>query len=269
MKVIKKSTIIQTSLLTATLLLNSGCFFGYFGDQIVPSSKQEPTITVNKTIPEPIHIVRATPIPIITKSIPVTQRETVVYNPLKSINEPVLECSDDINAQNNCNKGLIQKTELKGENRSSSGGEIHKLRTIQGKAITVIEKSNGFLFPEYANKTIILEMFGKKCSHCIKEMPILNKIRKKYRGKVEVIAIQVEDKMSPSEAKNLVRRHKIHYPIIPGDSATNLQYNIQTTYGWTGILPFTMVIKDGVTEFTYPGEFSYRELNKNLRSIIR
>jgi len=270
MKVIKKSTIIQASLLTATLFLNSGCFFGYFGDQIVPS-KQEPVVAVNKTIPpEPTQVTRTTPIPIITKSIPVvTQRETVVYNPLKSISEPVLECSDDINAQNNCNKGLIKKTEIEVKSKSSSGGEVHKLRTIQGKAITVIEKSNGFLFPEYANKTIILEMFGKKCSHCIKEMPILNKIRKKYRGKVEVIAIQVEDKMSPSEAKNLIRRHKIHYPIIPGNRATNLQYNIQTTYGWTGILPFTMVIKDGVTEFTYPGEFSYRELNKNLRSIIR
>lgn len=268
MRIIKKSTIIQASLLTATLLLNSGCFFGYFSDQIVPS-KQESTTTIANSVHQPIHVTRTIPEPVITKSIPVQTREMVRYNPIQSIAEPILECSDDINAVNNCDKGLIPTAELQPAKQTSSGGEVHKLRSIQGKTVTIIEKSNGFVFPEYANKTVILEMFGKKCPHCIKEMPILNKLRSKYRGNVEIIAIQVEDKMSPSEAKKLIRRHKIHYPIIPGDRATNLQYNIQSTYGWTGILPFTMVIQNGVTEFTYPGEFSYNEINRDLRSIIK
>ena len=273
MKTIKKSTIIQASLLTATLLLNSGCFFGYFGDQIVPT-QQEPMVSVTRSIPAAVEVARSIPTPIITKSIPTprvaeTIRETRVYNPINTTQAPILECSDDINAENNCDKGLIQQTELQPKSQNSIGGEVHRLRSIQGKEITIVERSNGFIFPQYPNKTVILEMFGKKCPHCTKEMPILNRIRNKYKGNVEVIAIQVEDKMSPSEAKNLIRRHNIRYPIIPGDTATNLQYNIQTTYGWTGILPFTLVIKDGVNEFTYPGEVSYNELNRDIRSIIR
>jgi thiol-disulfide isomerase/thioredoxin len=271
MKVVKKSIIIQASLLTATLLLNSGCFFDYFGDQLVPTQK-EPTVTVNQTVTQPVQVSRTIPEPpVITKvAPPQTIRESVQYNPIqRSMEAPVLECTDDVNAENNCNKGLIQKTELKQTSQSSAGNEVHKLQSIQGKNITIVERPNGFIFPQYPNKTIVLEMFGKKCPHCIKEMPILNRIRNKYKGNVEVIAIQVEDKMSSSEAKSLIRRHNIHYPIIPGDTATNLQYNIQSIYGWTGILPFTLVIKDGVNEFTYPGAVSYNELNKDIQSLQR
>jgi len=286
MKIVKKSTIIQASILTTTLLLNSGCFFGYFGDQIVPS-KQKPVETVTtivpepiqqqvimaETIPTPIEVRRAVPTPMVTKVMPhVVVKETTVKKyipPVRTLPEPVLECSDDINAENNCDKGLIEETDLQPKNQNSLGGEVHKLRSIQGQSITIIEKRNGFIFPQYPNKIVIIEMFGKKCPHCMKEMPILNRVRNKYKGKIEIIAIQVEDKMSPAEAKHLIRKLNIHYPIIPGDTATNLQYNIQNTYGWTGILPFTLVIKDGINEFTYPGEVSYNQLNKDIRSILR
>jgi len=179
------------------------------------------------------------------------------------------ECTDDINTISDCNKGRIQPEELKSKRQAAStGGEVYKLKSIQGQPITIIERSNGFLFPQYPNKIIILEMFGKNCSYCIREMPTINKLHRTYRKNLEVIAIQVEGQMSPNEAKSLLRRHKIHYPIIPGDTATNLQYSIQTTYGWTGLLPFTMVIKNGVTEFTYPGSVSYSEINNDIRSIL-
>jgi len=279
MKIIRKSTIIQASILTTTLFFNSGCFFGYFGDQIVPT-KQEPTVLVSRTIPEPVQVTRiihepvqvtrTIPTPVmVTETIPQVHRETRRYTPMRSVVEPVLECTDDITAENNCDKGLIEETELQPKQQSSSGGEVHNLRSVQGQSVKIIERPNGFIFPQYPNKVVIIEMFGKKCPHCVKEMPVLNRLRKKYRGNLEVIAIQVEDKMSPREAKNLIRKYNIHYPIIPGDTATNLQYNIQSTYGWTGILPFTLVIKNGVNEFTYPGEVSYKELDRDIRSIIR
>jgi thiol-disulfide isomerase/thioredoxin len=236
-----KNRIIQTSILTAVLLTNTGCFFGYFENPLVPVEKPLQNRTFSQTNSAPVKVVFSSP-------------------------TPNIECTNE--SSSHCNKPPIQADELKPKIQTSTGGEVHKLRSIQGKNITVVERSNGFIFPQYKNKVIILEMFGKKCPHCIKGITSLNKLRSKYRGKVEIIAVQVEDKMSSSEAKSLIRRHKIHYPLIPGDTATNLQYNIQNTYGWTGILPFTMVIKNGVTEFTYPGTVSYNELNKDIRSIV-
>lgn len=236
-----KNKMIQTSILTTVLLTHTGCFFGYFENPLVPIEKPQITYTQPNT----------------------TQAVQVVF----TSPAPIVECTDDVNSP--CNKAPVQANELKPKIQTTTGGEVHKLRSIQGKPITIVERSNGFIFPQYKNKIVILEMFGKKCNHCIKEMPTLNRLRSQYRGKVEIIAVQVEERMSAAEAKSLIRRHNIHYPLIAGETATNLQYNIQNTYGWTGILPFTMIIKNGVTEFIYPGAVSYNEINSDLRSVIR
>ena len=237
-----KNRIVKISILLTIMFTHTGCFFGYFENPFVSAEKP------NKMT--------------------YTQPNRQIVNVNFNAPPPTVECAD--NSSSACNKAPIAATELKPKLHTSTGdGEIHKLRSIQGEPITIIERSNGFIFPNHQNKIIILEMFGKKCAHCIKEMPILNSLRSKYGGKVEIFAVQVEDKMSASEAKRLIRRHKIRYPLISGESATNLQYNIQNTYGWTGILPFTMVIKNGVTEFTYPGEVSYNRLNNDIKSILR
>lgn len=236
-----KSKIIKISILTTVSFTHTGCFFGYFKNPLVPIEKPRTTYTQPNT----------------------TQAVQVTFN----TPPPVVECTDDLNSA--CNKAPVQANELKPKVKTSRGGEVHKLRSIQGKPITVIERPNGFIFPQYKNKIVILKMFGKRCPHCIKEIPTFNKLRKRYGGKVEIIAVQVEDRMSSAESSSLIRRHHIHYPLIAGETATNLQYNIQNTYGWTGILPFTMIIKNGVTEFTYPGTVSYAQISRDLGSVIK
>ncbi|CAA6826504.1 MAG: Unknown protein [uncultured Sulfurovum sp.] len=231
----------QVSILTTTLLLNTGCFGIFGGEELTPAQNTK----VSQVMP--------------TSTVP---------NPSLTTIAP--ECSDDLNANNSCNKGLIKTQELKPKKMvTQTGGEVHKLKSIQGQNITIVERSNGYLFPEFKNKIVILEMFGKNCSHCIKEMPIMHKLHQQYRNKLEIVALQVEGKMSPMQANALIRRHKITYPIISGDTATNLQYHVQKTYGWTGVLPFIMLIKDGVTEASYRGQVTYNEINNDIRTLLQ
>ena len=231
----KKNTLIKLSILSTILLFNSGCVSKLFKDT-----------------PKVIKTQKVTPIPNITTP---------------NFENIATECSDDINKVSACNKGLVKATELKPKVVTQIG-EIHKLKSFQGEDITIVERKNGYIFPQFKNKTVILEMFGKNCSHCIKEISIMNSLRHRYRNKLEIIAIQVEEEMSPFQAKAFIRRHHIKYPVISGETATNLQYNVQNTYGWTGILPFIMVIKNGVTEFSYRGEVSNKELNRDIKSIL-
>jgi len=239
----KKITIVQKSILTATLFLNSGCFFGYLDTPTVKVQKEPTPKTqiIKQTIQQP-KILAPTTVPI--------------------------ECTDDINSPNSCQKKLIKAKDLRPKKITIQGGEVHKLRSIQGKSIIVVERKNGFIFPQYKNKVVILQIFGKNCSHCIKEIPIMGKLYRKYRKNLEIVALQVENKMTKREAKRLLQKHHIKYSIVPGDDATNLQYNIQSTYGWTGVLPYTLVIKNGVTEFTYPGEVAYNEINNDIQSLL-
>lgn len=236
---IAKIGLTHIALLTMVLFLNTGCSFGLFGDT--------PAV---QPVPQKTTAINAAPNP-----------STMVIAP---------ECSDEVSSNSACNKELIKKQELKPKKLvTQTGGEVHKLRSIQGQPITIVERSNGYVFPELKGKIVLLEMFGKNCSHCIKEMPILNKLRQKYRGRLEIVALQVEAQMSTMQANAMLKRHRISYPVISGDTATNLQYHVQDTFGWTGVLPFMMLIKDGVTEYTYQGEITYNELNSNIRSLIQ
>jgi len=270
---ITKIGFIKISLLTTTMFLNTGCLFGLFEDE--PKTQYiEPTTSTQKiySAPESTVIQRTTyEEPTSFEQQTSVQKATSYEQPtsvhaLSPATKIPTECTDEPNNLNGCQKKLISPKEVKIKKRN---GAVHRLRSIQGKNITIIERPTGYLFPQFKNKIVILEMFGKNCSHCIKEMPVMNKLRRKYRHNLEIVALQVEGRMSKRQANRLLRRHRIHYPIIPGQTATELQYQVQTTYGWTGILPFIMVIKDGVTEFTYRGEVNYNRINKDIRSLLR
>lgn len=254
----KKNLLIKATLFTGILFLNSGCFFGMFGEE--PKPKVTTPTLVQKTSN------------IQTRNIQTTTQSNILKASsnltIPDFNNITTECTDNEGADNGCHKKLISPTELPVHETTATNNKRHELRSFQGKKITVVARSNGYLFPKFGDKIVILEMFGKNCPHCIKEIPTMNRLRKRYRNNLEIVAIEVDGKLSARSAKSFIRRHRIHYPLIPGDSARNLQYHIQTTFEWTGILPFMMVIKDGVTEFTYKGEVSYRRINKDIRSLL-
>ncbi|KIM02971.1 MAG: hypothetical protein KU29_13180 [Sulfurovum sp. FS06-10] len=150
---------------------------------------------------------------------------------------------------------------------SASQSNQHQLRTIQGETITIIENGNGFIFPQYRDKIVLLQIFGKTCEYCFEEIPIINQIENHYAGKVKVIAIQGQDRMNPSEISTLTNQYQMNYPIIEGDDATNLLAFISRTYNWTGVLPYMLLIKDGVTEFSFSAGTQYQEFQESIDSL--
>lgn len=246
--------LLQSTLFTAMLFTQTGCFFGLFNEEPAAQSliQVTPTIQTSNTIEikTPLAIEKTTP------SISSTSQT------------PYVECTDEVDS--GCQKELIKPEELAPQKSLTQvNNAIHNLKSIQGHKITIEERSTGYFFPEFQNRIVVLEMFGKNCSHCIREMPTMRKLKRRYRNHIEIVALQVEGKMSKREARRLIKRHKITYPIIPGESAKALQFHVQSTFGWTGILPFIMVIKDGVTEFTYRGEVSYNRINKDILSLLK
>ena len=176
-------------------------------------------------------------------------------------------CSDDV--VSGCDRGSIDKSQLSSNyTEESFGGTVHSFKSVQGSPIQIGERKNGFTFPTHPGKVIILEMFGQTCPHCIKEIPTLKKLKSRYGSKLEVIAIHSQGVMGKSAAKRFIGRHRVNYPIVDSNNATDLQYFIQNTYGWTGVLPFTMVVKDGVTQGSVSGEASYKELNEIINPLF-
>jgi len=150
----------------------------------------------------------------------------------------------------------------------SSAGAFHQLKTVQGPILTVQERSNGFVFPQYQDKVVLLHIFGQDCPYCFKEMPIINRVKEKYVGNLQIVAIQAQDAMSKQTASRLIQSYRMNYPIVDKNEATNLLHFMQTTYGWTGILPYMLIIKNGVTEYSFSGAVSHQELDEAIGSLL-
>jgi len=144
----------------------------------------------------------------------------------------------------------------------------HQLKTIQGPVITVGTRRNGFTFPQYPGKVVLLQIFGKECPYCFEELPVIANIHRQYAQKLNIVAIQAQDPMSKNTASRLINRFQMYYPIIERDNASELLLFLSNTYGWTGILPYTLLIKNGVTEYSFSGQVDKRELEEAVRSLI-
>lgn len=151
---------------------------------------------------------------------------------------------------------------------TSDASRSQQLLTIQGQRISVTKRNTGLLFPQYPDKIILLQVFGKDCPYCFKEMPTINTIRSHYGDNIQVIAIQVEDKMSADTASRLMHQYQMNYPIIERNEASSLLLFLNEIYGWTGGLPFMQLIKNGVTEYTFPESPSYEELQESVESLL-
>lgn len=147
-------------------------------------------------------------------------------------------------------------------------GQSHQLKAVQGQIISIGERSNGFVFPDYPGKIVLLQVFGQDCPHCFNEMPIIHALKRRYANNLEVVALQAQESMSSQVASNLIQRFQIDYPIIDKEEARPLLSQINRTYGWNGILPYMLLIKNGVTEYSFSGEISDQELNEAVRSLL-
>ncbi len=147
-------------------------------------------------------------------------------------------------------------------------GNTHQLRTVQGSIITVQERSNGFYFPQYKDKIVLLQLFGKECQYCHEEVPFIKSIQRKYSYQLRLVAIQAQEKMHPQRIQGVLQEFQMNYPVIDKDEANNLLFFIKSNYGWTGILPYILLIKNGVTEYSFSGKVNHQEFEEAIQNII-
>lgn len=100
----------------------------------------------------------------------------------------------------------------------------------------VDSKGQKHTFSEYQGKWVVVNYWASWCKPCRKEIPELNKFAQKYRGKAEVIGVDVDKLNSHTELEALARRMGINYTVTLTDPA------LQLGVGTIDVLPTTLVI---------------------------
>ena len=129
--------------------------------------------------------------------------------------------------------------------------------TIDGTRLEMDVEDNAFHIKGLENKTLFLKIFGWDCEFCQKEIPQLIKLKKELGDSFEVIAIEAQEH-SIEESKEAIKKYGINYYVIQGDKHKDFYHYLQVKYGWTGIIPLTIVVAKGGKVLAFElGEKSY------------
>ncbi len=118
------------------------------------------------------------------------------------------------------------------------------LETVKGKKIEIEAEDGIFKIKGMEEKTVFLKVFGWDCKFCKKEIPELVALKKQLGDAFEIVAVEAQH-FSKEESLAYMKKYGINYHIVLGASQSEFYAYLQNRYGWTGIIPLTIVVSQG------------------------
>jgi thiol-disulfide isomerase/thioredoxin len=90
------------------------------------------------------------------------------------------------------------------------------LHTLDNKELVIVLKDPHKIevkTKEFQNKTILFDFWTTWCPSCVKEIPHLNSLAKKYKGSLEIIGVVSEENKDNKELKKFLETNPIKYTI--------------------------------------------------------
>jgi thiol-disulfide isomerase/thioredoxin len=99
---------------------------------------------------------------------------------------------------------------------------------------------------KYLGKTVVISFWATWCPYCLKELPILNGIQVSGKGRVQVIAINTEE-------RDVFRKVAKALKILDVQLAYDPDEEAQKAYGVNGIPHLVVIDREGKIVSTYRG----------------
>ncbi len=96
------------------------------------------------------------------------------------------------------------------------GNKNYNLTTTEGKTIKFNVDNEILTSKELNGKFVLLNFWATWCAPCIKEMPILVELQKKYGDRLQIIGILVEKGKGPKELEEFMKRFGMNFPVTVG-----------------------------------------------------
>ncbi len=88
------------------------------------------------------------------------------------------------------------------------------MKGVYQKDYELIADYRGLIFKGYEGKILLLDFFATWCPPCRAEIPHLVNLQKKYKGKLQVFSVLMEENKSNEEMKDFIDSFDINYPVL-------------------------------------------------------
>lgn len=158
------------------------------------------------------------------------------------------------------------KSETNTTTETAQPSNVMTLTTYDGKLIDINITSEGFKFPQYPGKTVILDFFGPMCPPCIIELPHLVELQEKHKDELQLIAIQVQMPMENEELAKFVKKNSVNYPVVNLNDAWDIVSFVKANTNWGGQIPFMLMFdKNGYLKTSYLGVVSNSKILEDMK----
>ncbi|MFK5881003.1 MAG: TlpA disulfide reductase family protein [Sulfurospirillum sp.] len=171
-------------------------------------------------------------------------------------------CSKEKNETKNANvKKEIKKAKIIQKNSNSI-----VLTTTDGKKIEITKTAKGFTFSNAKNEVVLVSFFATWCPPCKAEIPHLNNLQEKYKGKLKIIGVLIESNKDENELKDFINYHAINYTIT--NSPTNQAFAAEI--GGVRNIPFMLMYdKKGDYVTHYLGAIPEEMIDSDIASALK
>lgn len=112
---------------------------------------------------------------------------------------------------------------------------------------------------DYTDKPTVLVFWASWCPHCVRELPVLDRLYKDLHPKgVNIVGVSLD---ANSAGKDFVRSHHISFPMATGSGGVAGSYHI------VGIPSIFVIGKDGVVNAKYAGEVDESTIRSELAKL--
>ncbi|MBU1668614.1 TlpA family protein disulfide reductase [bacterium] len=151
----------------------------------------------------------------------------------------------------------------------SSSENQFRFKTIEGKNFNIEAFAKQFRVEGMEEKIVFLKVFGWDCKFCKKEIPELIQLKKDLPNTIEIIAVEAQQH-SIEESKKYAKAYGINYHIVSGDDQEEFYTYLESTYGWSGVIPLTIVLGQGGKVLAFElGAKSYTLAELMKASLLR
>ncbi len=140
------------------------------------------------------------------------------------------------------------------------------LTASDGTVLELNITDGGFVFPQYPEKTVMLNFFGPMCPPCMIKMPHLNELQENHTKDIQIISIQVQLDMSDEELDDFIKTNNIKHPVVNLNNAWDIVTFIRANTDWQGEIPYMMMFgKDGNHKESYMGVVSNTKILGDMK----
>ncbi|QCD52739.1 TlpA family protein disulfide reductase [Campylobacter sp. RM16192] len=163
------------------------------------------------------------------------------------------------------NKNDTKAKEVKqAEAQKDTINNDHIELTLTNEQKLQLQKFEKGLKVENNNQAILFNFFTTWCPPCKAEIPHLNNLQDKFRGKLKIISVLMEDK-TKEEIEAFINRYKIKFDVTYGENNFNFAKSLGGVIG----IPYMVLYRaDGAYATHYVGLVPEEMLENDILKVI-